>query len=95
VKDPFVSCRRAGSSEREDVYEWVREYDYRVHPQSEQEQSYWFAFGEHAVTYQHLNNRIHTQRNSKHKATPGFYRPVEVGLGTVRSSPALAQCFLA
>ena len=62
------------------MYEWVREYDYRVHPQSEQEQSYWFAFGERGVTYQQLNNRIHTQRNSKHKATPGFYRPIEVWL---------------
>ena len=88
----FVSCRGVGSGEREDVYEWVREYDYRVHSQSEQEQSYWFAFGKHGVTYKQLNNRIHTQRNSKHKATPGFYRPIEVWLclldGTARNSPA-------
>ncbi len=74
-----VPCRGAESSEREDVYDWVREYDYRVRPPDEHEHSYWFGFNERAVTYGRIYNRISTQRNSKIKATPGYARPSEVG----------------
>ena len=72
-------CRGAESSEREDVYDWVREYDYRVRPPDEHEHSYWLGFTESAVTYGRIYNRISTQRNSKIKATPGYARPSEVG----------------
>ncbi|CAK0773094.1 hypothetical protein CVIRNUC_004029 [Coccomyxa viridis] len=72
------SSSGAESSEREDVYDWVREYDYRVRPPDEHEHSYWFGFNERAVTYGRIYNRISTQRNSKIKATPGYARPSEV-----------------
>ena len=61
------------------MYDWVREYDYRVRPPDEHEHSYWFGFNESAVTYGRIYNRISTQRNSKIKATPGYARPSEVG----------------
>ncbi|CAL5218705.1 g416 [Coccomyxa viridis] len=68
------------SSEREDVYDMVREYDYRIVPHQEHEQSFWFAFSKDAVTYGKMQNRIQAQRNSKVKAMPGYQRPSEVRL---------------
>lgn len=72
-----MTCRAPETEDREDVYDWVREYDYRVQPHQQHEESYWFAFGQDAVTYGRLQNKIHTQRNSKFRAT-GFLRPSEV-----------------
>ncbi len=71
-------CRGLESSEREDVYDMVREYDYRIVPHQEHEQSFWFAFSKDAVTYGKMQNRIQAQRNSKVKAMPGYQRPSEV-----------------
>ena len=73
-----MPCRGLESSEREEVYDMVREYDYRIMPHQEHEQSYWFAFSEHAVTYGKMQNRIQAQRNSKVKGMPGYQRPSEV-----------------
>ena len=56
----------------------VREYDYRIVPHQEQEQSYWFAFSKDAVNYGKMQNRIQAQRNSKVKGMPGYQRPSEV-----------------
>ena len=70
------------------MYDWVREYDYRVRPPDEHEHSYWLGFTESAVTYGRIYNRISTQRNSRIKATPGYARPSEVGPGACTSAPA-------
>ena len=72
--------RGVEGSEREDVYDMVREYDYRIVPHQEHEQSYWFAFSKDAVTYGKMQNRIQAQRNSKVKAMPGYQRPSEVSV---------------
>lgn len=71
-------CRGLESSEREEVYDMVREYDYRIVPHQEHEQSYWFAFSRDAVTFGKMQNRIQAQRNSKVKGMPGYQRPSEV-----------------
>lgn len=71
-------CRTLEDSAQEVVYDMVREYDYRILPHQEHEQSYWFGFGDQGVTYGKVQNRIKTARNSKVKATPGYSRPSAV-----------------
>lgn len=66
-----------GDAEDSTSYEWVREYNYRVH-NTEDHRTYWFHCQNGRVTYTDLSTKLSLFKRGKQATTQAFPRPSEV-----------------